>query len=516
MHARKRLQKPVVAFLLAIALVALQGCTDILNIIPQETVQVHDYTNVTIKSGHYLIQEGTAGAPLISYEGSIGLGKGGSAEYPLDDTWIMGQFTDTPEGHAAAFDRLWFQIYHPGHFLFDLGCPCGSVYIALSHDHGPYPEEALEYRVEISNNGTNFTQLPTDTPIKLFRRGWSRAGENPLTGEVLSESEPSGQTEDWGVHWPDTLNDDWTARWDFPRPARFIRITGLNSSGFTEPEIDAVMGLSCEGEPNPLVRARVTGPTDDGVNDGINDGDTVDLDREVLGKIRVRYTGIDTPEITPGVECFANEATERNRQLVGNKTVWVELDERTVGGQGRLLAYVYTAPDLALDSMVNYKLLLEGYAKIYKVEENWRYVDAFRDAQLNAVFARQGMWGEGGCGDHPNADVVIAAIQYWSDDEFVVILNRGNNDVNLAGWTLSDEAGHAFTFSGDYDLQAWSPIIGLSLSTRVIHSGPGTNQTLDNDVNWTNNLIWEDAPGSKAFLRNAGGELVHAYEYKGF
>lgn len=266
----------------------------------------------------------------------------------------------------------------------------------------------------------------------------------------------------------------------------------------------------------PPIKATVTGPTDDGVNDGINDGDTVDLDGEVLGKTRIRYTGIDTPEITPGVECFANEATERNRQLVGNKTVWIELDERTVGGQGRLLAYVHTSPDLALDSMVNYKLLLEGYAKIFKVEENWRYVDAFRDAQLNAVFARQGMWGEGSCGDNPNADVVIAAIQYWSDDEFVVILNRGNNDVNLAGWTLSDEAGHTFTFSGDYDLQAWSPIIGLSLSTRVIHSGPGTNQPLDNDVNWTDDLIWDDAPGDKAFLRNAGGELIHSYEYKGF
>ncbi len=510
MHA-KRLRRFGVAFLFLLFMLVLQGCIDLLNKIPQEKITVHDYTNVIVKPGHYLVQEGTAGAPLIFYTGSIGLGRGGSAKYPLDDTWTAGQFTDRPEEHAAAFDRLYFQIYSPGYFLFDLGCPCDGVYIALSQDHGPYPEEALEYRVEISSDGIDFTQLPTDTPITMFRRGWSAAGEDPITGKVLSDSEPSGQTEGWETHWPDTLNDDWTARWVFPRPARFVRITGLNSEGFTEPEVDAVMGLSSEGNSNPLIRAVVSG-----VNDGINDGDTVDLDRQILGKTRVRYTGIDTPEITPSVECFGNEATERNRQLVANKTVWIELDKRTMGGQGRLLAYVHTAPDLSLESMVNYKLLLEGYAKIYKVEENQKYVDAFREAQLNAVFARQGMWGEGGCGGHPNADVVIAAIQYWSDDEFVVVLNRGDNDVSLAGWTLSDKAGHTFTFPSNCNLRAWSPGVGLSLSTCIVHSGPGTDRLVGNDVDWTNELVWDDAQGDKAFLRNAVGELIHSYEYKGF
>jgi len=245
----------------------------------------------------------------------------------------------------------------------------------------------------------------------------------------------------------------------------------------------------------------------------VNDGDTIALDREILGLSRVRYTGIDTPELTPAVECFATEATDANAGLVGGQRVWLELDSRTLDNVGRLLAYVRTSPSLAIDAMVNYRLLLDGYATIFKVEENWRYVDQFRDAQLDAAQNRRGMWSW--CGDYAGADILIAAIQYWSDDEFVVVLNRGDQDVSLAEWTLSDDAGHTFTFPGTYDIQSWSPIVGISLSTRVVHSGPGDAQTLGNDLEWTDSHVWNE-DGDTAYLRNAQGEIVHVYTYRGF
>ena len=196
-----------------------------------QRIQVHDYTNVVLHPCRLEMAEGTSGASLITYTGNIGLGKGGTDQYPLDDSWREGQFTSSPEGHALAFDRLYFQLWYPATATFDLGRPCTAVYIALVQDHGPYPEEALEYRVEVSSDGIEFAPLPTDTPIILFRRGWSAAGEALFTGEVLQESEPSGQTTEGLASWADVLNDDWTARWDLVQPARY----------FNEPEIDAVI-----------------------------------------------------------------------------------------------------------------------------------------------------------------------------------------------------------------------------------------------------------------------------------
>jgi len=157
--------------------------------------------------------------------------------------WRNGSFLPILEAHAEYFDRLYMQIYYPGWFLFDLGGLCTSVYIALVQDHGPYPEEALEYTLEVSLDGINFVQVPNDTPITLYRRGWSAAGEDPITGEVLPESEPEGEPGGSGS-WPDTLNDDWSARWDLPKPARFLKLLPLiQNPPYNEPEVDAVKGL---------------------------------------------------------------------------------------------------------------------------------------------------------------------------------------------------------------------------------------------------------------------------------
>lgn len=205
---------------------------------------VHDYTNVTIDQGHLLVPEGTPGATLVSSTGQIGLGKGGSASYPLDDTWTGGDFS--PPHHANAFDRSWFQIVRvSASATFDLGKPCDSVYIALSQDHGPYPEEGLEYRVAVSNSAAGpFTTLPTDTPITMFKKGWSNAGESSVKPFlVLPGSEPAGQGTGTGP-WRDTLNDDWSARWQLPGQFRFIQLTPISDVGvYNEPEIDAVMGI---------------------------------------------------------------------------------------------------------------------------------------------------------------------------------------------------------------------------------------------------------------------------------
>jgi len=251
------------------------------------------------------------------------------------------------------------------------------------------------------------------------------------------------------------------------------------------------------------------------------DGDTIFVDRDLISHgasspREIRYTGIDTTELTPVLECGAVAGTEHNADLLSTGDVWVELDERTVDNIGRVLGYVHTAPYLDLSQMVNYRLLADGYARIFKVEENWRYVDDFRDAQLEAARLRRGLWSAASlCDAYSAADVVIAAIQYWSDDEFVIILNRGSTDVNLAGWTLENATGDAFAFPGTYDLEAWSPIVGTAMSIRTVHSGPESNQAIGGDMEWVSSKRWVDEEGV-AILKNASGEIVHEYRYRGF
>ena len=229
----------VASGILALALVLLSIGRDAG---PAEAITVFDYTNVTEDSGCLLVPEGTAGAPLIAATGVINLGRGGSDDHPLDDTYRWGQFLPSAEQHAEFFDRIWYQINDAGTATFDLGEAFSEVYIALSQDHGPYPEEAIDYRLAVSNDNSSWMTLPTDTPITMYRRGWSAAGETvPCVGPFTAE--PGGQVVDGGP-WPDTANDDWSALWHLPAPYRYVQLTAIHHEPrYNDPEIDAVMGI---------------------------------------------------------------------------------------------------------------------------------------------------------------------------------------------------------------------------------------------------------------------------------
>ncbi|MBS3788526.1 thermonuclease family protein [Candidatus Bipolaricaulota bacterium] len=90
------------------------------------------------------------------------------------------------------------------------------------------------------------------------------------------------------------------------------------------------------------------------------DGDTIKV-RLKTGTTEVRYTGIDTPETRGEVERYGEEAKNYNKNLVADKTVWLELGEKERDQEDRLLAYVYL--DKAKKSMVNAILLAQGYAE---------------------------------------------------------------------------------------------------------------------------------------------------------
>ena len=126
------------------------------------------------------------------------------------------------------------------------------------------------------------------------------------------------------------------------------------------------------------------GPTS-GLVVNVVDGDTIDL---ASGE-RIRYLMIDTPELSSD-DCYAQEATELNGQLVLDREVRLEYDVECEDRFGRLLAYVYVG-----DNEINTVLVERGYACLLHIPPN----GADREAEFSSLenLARteeRGMWGQ--------------------------------------------------------------------------------------------------------------------------
>jgi micrococcal nuclease len=163
--------------------------------------------------------------------------------------------------------------------------------------------------------------------------------------------------------------------------------TGTADQDTTGPLISRTATSSPNPTPTPYVRpgltpARVT---------RVVDGDTIRV--EVDGEeFRVRYIGIDTPEtVDPRrpVQCFGQEASERNRQLVEGKVVGLEKDVSETDDFDRLLRYVWVE-----DTSVNAALVEEGFALANTYPPDVRYADLFVSLQTQARENSRGLWGE--------------------------------------------------------------------------------------------------------------------------
>ncbi len=119
------------------------------------------------------------------------------------------------------------------------------------------------------------------------------------------------------------------------------------------------------------------------------DGDTVQLSDGRL----VRYIGIDTPETGKGYaqtqECYAREATARNRALVAGKDVLLERDVSDTDRYGRLLRYVYVG-----DTFVNAVLVRDGFARARRYPPDTAHADEFAALQERARTQGKGLWGQ--------------------------------------------------------------------------------------------------------------------------
>ena len=119
-----------------------------------------------------------------------------------------------------------------------------------------------------------------------------------------------------------------------------------------------------------------------GIITRIIDGDTFYLEDE-----RVRLIGINTPESYE--ECY-NKGTEKLKELILDKQVFLEKGVLETDEYGRLLRYVFVD-----DIFVNLEMIRSGYAYSWKIEPDIKYSVQFEDTEN---YARENgigcLWGQ--------------------------------------------------------------------------------------------------------------------------
>ena len=124
------------------------------------------------------------------------------------------------------------------------------------------------------------------------------------------------------------------------------------------------------------------------------DGDTIEV-RIDTKLYKVRYIGMNTPEtVDPRrpVQCFGQEASKKNKQLVSEKIVELEKDVSETDRYGRLLRYVYVN-----GVMMNAELVRLGYARATSYPPDVRHQDTFKKLEAEARNAGRGLWASNAC-----------------------------------------------------------------------------------------------------------------------
>jgi micrococcal nuclease len=122
------------------------------------------------------------------------------------------------------------------------------------------------------------------------------------------------------------------------------------------------------------------------------DGDTIEIEQD--GKpVKVRLIGVDTPEtVHPSkpVEQYGKEASRFTSNLLKGESVYLEFDKDKADKYGRMLAFVYRAPD---GLFVNLEIIRQGYGHAYtKYPFDAKQMELFRHFEKQAREAGRGLW----------------------------------------------------------------------------------------------------------------------------
>ena len=153
--------------------------------------------------------------------------------------------------------------------------------------------------------------------------------------------------------------------------ARFavvVLLAGCRGGGFAP----ATSTAAPQGDAVPVVK--------------VIDGDTI---RVRIGnqEEKVRLIGIDTPEVASH-DCFAGEATEELKRLLGDGSVRLVKERSERDRYGRLLRDVYTAGG----AFVNAELVRSGHARVLRITPDVVHADELAGLEAEARAGHRGLW----------------------------------------------------------------------------------------------------------------------------
>lgn len=260
------------------------------------------------------------------------------------------------------------------------------------------------------------------------------------------------------------------------------------------------------------------------------DGDTIDIKYANETHDTVRLLGVDTPEIhtendpaefdgipdtTAGERCLrraGENASAYATDRLGGESVRVVFDPESErrGYYGRLLAYVYVD-----NESFNHALLRTGHARVYDTAFTER--ERYEATATTARSDRRGLWscvdldGDATTTASESREIESGALSVVEsnydavgndnenlNDEYVVLRNTGSEPLDISGWTVSDEAGHTYTFP---DGTVVEPEAEVTLRT-----GSGTDTA--STYHWGRaGAVWNN-DGDVVTVRNATGATV--------
>ena len=129
----------------------------------------------------------------------------------------------------------------------------------------------------------------------------------------------------------------------------------------------------------------------------VHDGDTISVILDGKRE-KVRLIGIDAPEL--GQKPWGQRSKKHLKELLdlSGWTVSLEFDVEKRDKHGRLLCYIRTSDGM----MLNIQMLKDGYAMLFTVPPNIRYVDELRKAQHEAREKGLGIWSSKGLRESPS------------------------------------------------------------------------------------------------------------------
>ena len=114
-------------------------------------------------------------------------------------------------------------------------------------------------------------------------------------------------------------------------------------------------------------------------------------------------------------------------------------------------------------------------------------------------------------GDGGDSNLVVSTIHANAEgddhnnlnDEYIELTNEGSSSIEMAGWTLSDEANHVYNFPSGFTLEPGDSV--------TIYTGSGSDS--DSELYWgSGSAIWNNN-GDTIIVTNDDGETVIEREY---